>query len=202
MTTIRRRQQASVEVPATVWFFLLFFVVVVFVVVLPDTPTPPSSSEPGKSHTIVGVKEKLLSWRSHRRDELHKALHSLTDGNIPFRLRALRERHEIIGERLAEISSGKETVEELLHGVKAASASNEPPMELEEVVNYLDNWIHQLHETLMQAKSATFEGIWTAYHDLAVKTLYPWDREYLNRMPPRRDGESGLDGAVFVYLSM
>lgn len=188
MTTIRRRPQPKAEVPATVWFFLLFFVVVMFVILMPDAPAVTPSIEPGKNHT-VGVKEKLMSWRTHRRDELQKALHSLTEANIPYRLRALRDRHEIIGERLAEISSGKETVEELLHGVKKDVASDKPPMELEEVINYLDGWIHQLHETLMQAKDATFEGIWTAYHDLAVKTLYPWDREYLSRMPPRRDGE-------------
>jgi hypothetical protein len=35
-----------------------------------------------------------------------------------------------------------------------------------------------------------------AYHDYTVKTLYPWDREYLSRMPPRRD-----DGSIFLSLA-
>ena len=203
MTTIRRRRQPKAEVPATVWIFLLIFVVVVFLLVLPDAPaTLPndkSSSANGQAQSAhpVGVKEKFRNALFHRRQELNKALHSLTDGNIPYRLRALRDRHEIIGERLSEVSSGKETVEELLHGVRSEPlSSNKPPMALDEIVQYLDNWIHQLHETLTNYKDATHEGIWSAYHDLAVKTLYPWDREYLSRMPPRRD-----DGSIFLSIA-
>jgi hypothetical protein len=71
-----------------------------------------------------------------------------------------------------------------------------PPMQLDEIVHYLDKWIHTLHETLLEVKHANFVGIWQAYHDLTVQTLYPWDREYLNRMPPRRD-----DGSIFVSLA-
>jgi [Skp1-protein]-hydroxyproline N-acetylglucosaminyltransferase len=35
-----------------------------------------------------------------------------------------------------------------------------------------------------------------SYHDLAVKTLYVWDRDYLSRMPPRRD-----DGSIFLSIA-
>ena len=42
---------------------------------------------------------------------------------------------------------------------------------------------------------ATFHGIWAAYHDLALKYLYPWDQEYLKRIPPRRE-----DGSVFLSV--
>lgn len=195
MTTISRRRPPKAEVPATVWIFLLIFVVTLFVVLIPDAPAVNDTETVGVHHT-VGVKEKIQNAVSHKRQELQKALHSLTDGNIPHRLRALRERHEIIGERLAEVSSGGETVEEILHGGKTQKTSDEPPMELNEIISYLDNWIHTLHETLTHYKDATFEGIWSAYHDLAVKTLYPWDQQYLSRMPPRRD-----DGSIFLSIA-
>ena len=195
MTTVRRRRAPTTEVPATVWIFLLIFVVALFVILLPDAPAVNDAETSGFNHT-VGVKEKIQNAVSREREELHKALHSLTDGNIPYRLRALRERHEIIGERLAEVSSGRETVEEILHGVKTQKKSNEPPMELSEIISYLDSWIHTLHETLSHYKDATFEGIWSAYHDLAVKTLYPWDQRYLSRMPSRRD-----DGSIFLSIA-
>lgn len=195
MTTVRRRRQPTVEVPASVWIGIIVLVIVVFFLLLPDAPAV-ADKEAGTTHP-AGVKKKIQSAVFHKRQELHKALHSLTDSNIPYRLRTMRERHEIIGERLKEVSTGKETVEELLHGVKADSVSNNlPPMEVDEVIKYLDNWIHQLHETLTQYKDATHEGIWAGYHDLAVKTLYPWDREYLSRMPPRRD-----DGSIFLSLA-
>jgi hypothetical protein len=178
---------------------LLIFVVVVFFFTLPvpNTNTTPQSMNVinGTAH-VPGMKEKIQNAVFHERQELQKCLHSLTDGNIPYRLRALRDKHLIVGERLAEISSGKETVEELLHGIRAESLSYKPPMEVHEVIKYLDNWIHQLHETLSHFKDATFEGIWTAYHDLTVKTLYPWDREYLSRMPIRRD-----DGSIFLSIA-
>jgi len=199
MVTVHRNRQPTTEVSATVWIFLLVFVVSLFVVLLPDAPAVnnnPETVAAGSDHHAIGVKEKFKNAVFHRHQELNKALHSLTDGDIPYRLRALRERHEIIGERLVEVSSGRETVEEILHGVKTRKKSNEPPMELTEIITYLDNWIHTLHETLTHYKDATFEGIWGAYHDLTVKTLYPWDQQYLRRMPSRRD-----DGSIFLSIA-
>lgn len=172
-----------------------------------------------------------------KREQLQQALADLTHGGstggsnwmLPQRLKALRDRHEIIGERLIDIQQGKQTATELLHqqnkqqhqqqkqaaqekkktkikrytrdentknlGEDEESLSDKPPMELDEVIGFLNQWIHQLHETLTQAKHATFEGIWHAYHDLTVQTLYPWDQEYLQRMPERRDDES-------IFLSL
>lgn len=199
MATVRRPKEPKMEVPSSVWLFLLVFVAAVFFILLPaapDTKAGTGTSTSGGERHPAGVKQKIQSALAFRRQELHKALHSLTDGNIPYRLRTLRDNHEIIGERLAEVSSGKETVEELLHGIKAESTSNKPPMDVEEVIKYLDNWIHQLHETLSHHKDANFDGIWEAYHDLTVKTLYPWDREYLSRMPTRRD-----DGSIFLSIA-
>jgi hypothetical protein len=115
-------------------------------------------------------------------------------------LREAREKHEIIGERLVGIKAGSETVQELLYGEKTEDVDNgdsdKPPMELQEITDYLTNWIHLLHDTLSQYKNANYEQIWQGYHDLTVKTLYPWDREYLKRMPQRRH-----DGSIFLSVA-
>jgi [Skp1-protein]-hydroxyproline N-acetylglucosaminyltransferase len=258
MATIRRVGTASgssrkqqQQVPSIVWIFIVLFVVVVFLAVLPNSNTNTTTVKPvaddvDSSKQVVGgttansssVKTKFQNAMQQKRNELFHALESLTttvgSSRLPHRLRTLRDRHEIIGERLSEVASGTETVEEILHGhasihrhaafqqnhavaagmlltgggggagsVGGGSGgdgsfknSDKPPMELDEIIHYLDTWIHELHEVLMQAKHATFEGIWQAFHDLAVKTLFPWDLEYLERMPPRR-----TDGSVFLSVA-
>jgi len=145
------------------------------------------------------IRHGLRSAVRKERLKLERALRRMNDGGLPPRLRTLRDRHAVVGERLADVRSGTETVEEVLHrqqkaahdrreeqqgevGVAGGAAdggnirhtSDKPPMDLEEIVSYLDNWIHTLHETLIQHKHSTPEGVWDAYHDLTVKTLYPW----------------------------
>jgi hypothetical protein len=148
------------------------------------------------------AQHKLRSTVQHQREQLSMALKSLTTSALPIgRLRVLREQHQIVGERLGDIKSGKETVEEVLHGSMMVPQQHhqqqvKPPMELDEIIDYLTHWIHTLHDALGEAKHANFEQIWQAYHDLTVKTLYPWDREYLSRMPPRRD-----DGSIYLSLA-
>lgn len=144
------------------------------------------------------VEEGLKSTVQHKREQLAKALHSLSasSSKLPGRLRVLRDKHQIVGERLSDITKGKETVEEILLGAGIGLqaieniASNEPPMKLDEIISYLDQWIHGLHRVMWQVRKEDFPVIWDAYHDYAVKTLYIWDRKYLSRMPPRRDDES------------
>jgi hypothetical protein len=199
--------------------FVVLFIVVVYLAVIPDSNSNSNSNSnnnnnkgpdyvPSGEHSVT--KDRFSSLKGavlHKREQIQNALSSLTTGNLPYRLRTLRDKHEIVGERLAEVRAGTETVEEILHGHNAensvsvsvdggASDSDKPPMELAEIIDYLDAWIHQLHEKLMEAKHATFEGIWQAYHDLTVQTLYPWDREYLSRMPKRRD-----DGSIFLSVA-
>ena len=187
---------------------------VVYVLILPDDEDISSTgatSEQAAHHAGPhagfqpgAIRQGLQVAVEHKRHQLRKALNTLTEGNLPPRLHTLRQKHQIVGERLAEVRAGKETVPEILQGEgdmvnhpsNAHPVSDKPPMELTEIIEYLDSWIHQLHETLLQAKHATFEGIWQAYHDLTVKTLYPWDREYLSRMPPRRD-----DGSIFLSVA-
>lgn len=85
--------------------------------------------------------------------------------------------------------------QEELDQAKAAREKGEP-MNLHEITNYFTNFLHTLHEICVKHKRATFQEIWQSYHDLAVRTLYPWDRDYLSRMPPRRD-----DGSIFLSIA-
>jgi len=150
------------------------------------------------------VEDKLRSTVQKKREQFAKALDSLStsSNNLPGRLKLLRDKHQIVGERLIDIKKGKETVQEILLAAGTDPKARrdmiveKPPMKLEEIINYLDQWIHGLHDTLGEVKTATYEGIWQAYHDYTVKTLYVWDREYLSRMPVRRD-----DGSIFLSLA-
>lgn len=154
-----------------------------------------------KLHT---VEEGLRSTVQRKRDQFAKALDSLStaSNSLQGRLKLLRDKNEIVGEKLVEIKMGKETVQEILHaagtGQKAMEnmVSDQPPMTLDVIISYLDEWIRGLHKTLRQVRKETYPVIWQAYHDYAVKTLYVWDREYLARMPPRRD-----DGSIFLSLA-
>jgi len=130
---------------------------------------------------------------------LQTAFKQLTSSTYegPVRLRTLREKNEVVGERLVEIKRGTETVEEVLHGAKThEDVSDKPPMTMNEITTFLSSYISKLHETCVGVKRATYQGIWQAYHDLTVKTLYPWDREYLQRMPERR-----FDGSIFLSIA-
>lgn len=196
MTVPRRRSNApsQAQTPALVAILTIFIVLVIYVATVQEEPSenallPNAPKKPSLRSTVV-----------HKRKQLRTALESLTAQHMPMRLYKLREANEIVGERLSEIKAGSETVEELLHGIspQQGADSNDllPPMELHEIRTYLENWIHQLHDTLVKAKHSTYQGIWQSYHDLTVKTLYPWDRQYLQRMPPRRD-----DGSIFLSLA-
>jgi Glycosyltransferase (GlcNAc) len=139
-----------------------------------------------------------------KRRQLIRSLTSLRRGNgkIPIvRLQRLRDEHQIVGERLKDLQAGTKNIQEIILGGSAALLSSsaqhsQPPMKIDEIRSYLDAWIHQLHETLRPLKLEGYEVIWQAYHDLTVKTLFPWDQEYLSRMPERRD-----DGSIFLSLA-
>eukprot|EP00536_Pseudo-nitzschia_multiseries_P006210 jgi/Psemu1/192547/e_gw1.129.71.1 len=144
------------------------------------------------------VEEGLKTTVQRKREQVARALNSLStsSNNLPVRLKILRDKNQIVGERLSDIRKGTETVQEILHAagtgekVMNSMISNEPPMNLDEITSYLEQWIHGLHRALSQVRKSTYPVIWQTYHDYAVKTLYVWDRQYLSRMPPRRDDES------------
>lgn len=200
MTTIRRPQRESnPQGPALLAIFVILFGSLVYLATLTDVPVAKLSIPGAKLRTV----DKLRHTVVKKRQQLQTALKSLTHNSMPQRLLRLREKNEIVGERLGDIREGSETVEELLHGSGSGKqqeaedqASDKPPMELKEIISYLSNWIHTLHETLVEAKHESYFGIWQAYHDLTVKTLYPWDRDYLKRMPERRD-----DGSIFLSVA-
>ncbi len=192
MTVVRRQLQpslahaASITCTSTICLLLLAFIL--YFVMIPETPS--SGDE-----LLMGG---LVTPGNQQRHQLRDVLKSLTIMSIPARLRSLRKKNEIVGERLGDIRAGTETVEEILHGasIDKDGFESKPPMELSEIIEYLNNWIHLLHETMAEKKNSEHEEIWEAYHDLTVKTLYPWDRDYIKRMPLRRD-----DGSIFLSLA-
>jgi hypothetical protein len=214
MTAIRRPNQgAPFQLPLTILIFIVLFSLVVYVAVVPDAGDGPMPLVPVPGGPQVGlpayrtkyqqvaqqVDQRLRSTVQRKRQQIQKALTELTTSSahaMPGRLSLLRETNQIVGERLAEVKAGQETVHEILHATSHRAVEDKPPMELQEITDYLTNWIHTLHDALALAKRATYEGIWQAYHDLTVKTLYVWDRDYLSRMPPRRD-----DGSIFLSVA-
>ena len=218
MTVLRRPRPQTV--PATVWIFVLLFVLVVCLALVPGGAPSENTTTTNEHGPLLHDPSTLHAdhpnFLQSKRQQLRHALQGLTSvSQIPQRLQRLRDQHHIIGERLIDIKQGKETVEEILHVTQKDASSNNnnknnppskdttsniktndlPPMTVDEVISYLSQWLHQLHASLVQAKHAHFEGIWQAYHDLTVKTLYVWDQEYLQRMPERREDDS-------VFLSV
>lgn len=195
MTTIRRKKSSG-QGRLLLSVFCLIVLLSLSVLLLSSDQEEEESQELSQPKSNNVVRRGIRTLQKRKRQISH-ALEELNADNLPVRLRNLRDRHEVVGERLAEVRAGTETVPEILHGHDLSHhESLKPPMELQDIINYIDNWIHELHGVLLEAKHATFEGIWQTYHDLTVKTLYPWDREYLSRMPPRR-----TDGSVFLSLA-
>lgn len=128
-----------------------------------DNAMIPASQSRRYQKVAHQAEQRLRSSVRHKQELLSKALDSLSTSQLPPRLRDLRDKHEVVGERLTEIKAGKETVQEILHAVSNKNVvSDKPPMELDEIIDYLTNWIHTLHDTLGEHKRATYEGIWQA----------------------------------------
>jgi hypothetical protein len=211
MAVVRRPNQgasSAFQLPLTILIFLVLFTLIIYVAIVPDAgdgplPTVAEMKENVEHHNYKQVahqaEQRLRSTFNNKRQQIKKALETLTASSMPARLKRLRDKNQIVGENLADIKAGKETVQEILHAASdpvVADQSDKPPMPLEEIIDYLTNWLHTLHDTLSNYKRAPYEGIWQGYHDLTVKTLYVWDREYLSRMPPRRD-----DGSIYLSLA-
>ena len=101
----------------------------------------------------------------------------------------------IIGRNLNSIKKGSISSVNVL--TNAEDAISKSPMKLEEIFDFLTNFLHKLHAACARHKAATFQEIWNIYHDLAMEELYPWDREYLRRMPERR-----RDGTIFLGIAV
>jgi hypothetical protein len=83
---------------------------------------PPKSPPHLFQYNVSGVRQGLRTAVERERAQLYKSLRRLRknfgEGNaLPARLRALRENHAVVGERLGEVRAGTETVEEVRAGL-------------------------------------------------------------------------------------
>jgi hypothetical protein len=116
---------------------------------------------------------------------------------VPTRVLDLIEKNKVVGDKLSDIKAGKSTVEEALHGGKQhTDETNEPPMTIDEIIKFCNKFLSEFHQIQMSNKRAKFFEIWEAFYNYAIKTLYPWDRQYLQRMPVRR-----YDDSIFLSLA-
>lgn len=182
------------------WIGLIFFSLAVYVAMTVQDVAPTAPPPEGRRQVLT---RNLRHAIVEKRHELIRALESLRQGahgtaEIPVvRLQRLRDHHQVVGERLKDIQAGTETVHEVLGTTtKGSGSSDQPPMTIDEILSYLDGWIHQLHDALQPVRQENFLEIWKAYHDLTVRTLFPWDQDYLSRMPERRE-----DGSIFLSLA-
>ena len=150
-----------------------------------------------------GTIEDNLHQKAHNLRQVAKNVIVTTKYKTPKRLMNLLRDDMIVGDKLIKIQSGTLTIEEAIavdkeHGLgsKVGAKNKKSPMKISEILDFFSNFLHELHLICVAKKKATYQDIWDAYHDLAVKTLYPWDKEYLKRMPERR-----FDDTIFLSLA-
>jgi hypothetical protein len=201
MTVIRRRPRDDpCQRTALTFIGAIFLFLCIYVANLEDVVTskPPETRRQQVAqqlrHSVVQTRHQISQALLHKRKQFTHKLSSIAHRSISIpRLQKLREKHEVVGEHLSLIQSGSETVQEVL---RRGGSSNEPPLSVKEILSYLDEWIHELHNSLARHKQETFLEVWQAYHDLVVQTLFPWDQDYLRRMPERRQ-----DGSIFLSVA-
>jgi hypothetical protein len=71
-----------------------------------------------------------------------------------------------------------------------------PAITVAEVISTFNSFLHVMHDTFARNKDASPVDIWGLYHDLAVRTLLPFDEQYAERMPKRRS-----DDSIFLSLA-
>lgn len=112
---------------------------------------------------------------------------------LPVRVQSLLAQSQIVGRHLGEVKEGTKTVQEIIHGESGLGAGigssvhigmgdiarnhRSAPMNVREVLDFLQSFLKKLNSSNIKNKRATFHGIWAAYHELVVKWLYPWDQE-------------------------
>ena len=93
-------------------------------------------------------------------------------------------------------SNGLRSTKDVFKGENYNSQSvNEDPISIDEIIIFFNNFLSTLHEKFQNQHRTEYDGVWKIYHDYALEVLYPWDREYLQRMPKRRNDDS-------VFLSI
>ena len=190
MTTPRRRQRRPPEPSLAASVVIVLATVILFTIMLLKKGTLEAF---GTSHGRLNISRRKDVKNSRAFTRRTGSIGSRVD-SIPSRLKALRESRQVVGERLVDIHSGNATVAKLLHD-SAHRRDIPSPMKLSDIKEYLEEWLHTLHKTLQRSKHASAEGIWQAYHDLTLRTLYVWDQDYLSRMPRQRD-----DNSIFLSV--
>ena len=186
--------------------FLIFFL----------TLAPPPSS-----NTIGGGDGSLRSRPTAPNQVYYRAVDPRErTRKLTARVQQLLAQNQVVGTNLRDVHDGKRAVEEIIHsgGIRNFQQNNNndtslggsnigaaggtsrqrkssAPMTLNEVLVFLTSFLTKLNSSNIKNKRATFHGIWSAYHDLVVKELYPWDQLYLSRMPPRRQ-----DGSIYLSV--
>ena len=165
MTPPRRQNQAasaSLQLPLTFLIIIVLSSLVFYVAFVPDAGEGPLPTSADLSQALEQKQYKQVAKQAeqrlrstvkqtvrHKREQLQKALDSLTTSAMPGRLRLLRDKHQIVGERLSEIKAGTETVQEVLNAGSnpgLVEINDKPPMEIDEIIEYLTNWIHTLRK--------------------------------------------------------
>ena len=60
------------------------------------------------------------------------------------------------------------------------------PITVDEVIAFLTGFLHDLHVFQEEHKKTdAIAEIWNGFYELVKGGLYPWDRQYLKRMPKR-----------------
>ena len=110
---------------------------------------------------------------------------------LPARVQSLLSQSRIVGKHLNEVKEGKKTVQEVIHAETSVGIGSSvhigrgamnrnhksAPMTLSEIIGFFKDFLKKLNSSNIKNKRATYHGIWGAYHELAVKWLFPWDQE-------------------------
>ena len=110
---------------------------------------------------------------------------------LPARIQSLLSQTQLVGKHLQDVKEGKRTVQEIIHAENGAGIGSivhigrgaihrnhkSAPMDLNEILEFFRAFLRKLNSSNIKNKRATFHGIWSSYHELVVKWLYPWDQE-------------------------
>lgn len=118
-----------------------------------------------------------------------------------LRHKALLGANQVVGERMADIKSGNSQIYDIVKDEDEDNDGNvltnsKNPMPMDEVLTFLNDFIANLHQRFIGHKQADYFEIWSLFHDYALEILYPWDQEYIKRMPERRS-----DGSIFLSIA-
>lgn len=179
MAVIRRSRDNKSESNNLVFYIVISFgcVITALLITLVYAVTSAGTNNPGNGavHNVAA--------------SLQKDILAVEEAAKPFALRGIEKAEHLL-----------DTVKLGDHDTNAVQQEEKPlntePVTMDEVLSFLDHFLVELHRKFIGHKKTEFDGVWKIFHDFALEVLYPWDREYLQRMPKRRN-----DGSVFLSLA-